>query len=225
MSSVTQESAAKPMRKDALRNRQLLIAAAREVFAERGLDASLDDVAHRAGVGVGTAYRHFANKHELAEAIFGEAIDTMVALAEAAAASPDPWAGLVAFAEGAAEQQVIDRGLREVLAGAHDPEKMDQVSVRLSGPLNHVIARAKQAGQLREDASGTDVWLGVMMLCTVSDITADVRPDLWRRYLPMVLDALRAGTRTALPVPPIAEDDLREAMRGHKHRLQRATAR
>ena len=72
-------AASRPLRKDAVRNRALLVAAAREVFAERGLDASLDDVAHRAGLGVGTAYRHFANKYELARAIFGEAIDEIVA--------------------------------------------------------------------------------------------------------------------------------------------------
>ncbi len=212
----------KPLRKDAARNRQLLLVAAREVFAERGLDASLDDVAYRAGVGVGTAYRHFANKYELAEAIFGEAIEKIVALAEDAAAGDDPWAGLVAFVEGAAAQQTIDRGLREVLAGAHDPEKLDQVSVRLSGPLNHVIARAKKSGQLRPDVAGTDIWLVVMMLCTVSDVSADLRPDLWRRYVPMLLDALRAGAATPLPVPPIGEDELRAAMAGLKQRLHRA---
>src|SRR3954451_15728355 len=93
------EAAARPMRKDAARNRALLVQAGREVFAERGLDASLDDVAQRAGLGVGTAYRHFANKHELAQAIFTEAIDELIAEAKAAAAMPDAWAGIVRFIE------------------------------------------------------------------------------------------------------------------------------
>ena len=83
------------MRKDAARNRGLLIDAAREVFAQRGLEASLDDVAHRAGLGVGTAYRHFANKYELAGAILQHAVDEIVAHAEHALTVEDPWQALV----------------------------------------------------------------------------------------------------------------------------------
>src|SRR4051795_6885192 len=115
------------MRKDAARNRALLVQAGREVFAERGLDASLDDIARHAGLGVGTAYRHFANKYELAEAIFTEAIESIVAKAEEAAAMPDPWQGLLNFFEFAAESQTADRGLREVMMGFHDPATMRRV--------------------------------------------------------------------------------------------------
>src|SRR4051812_42378530 len=111
---------ARAPRKDALRNRELLIVAAREVFAERGLDASLDDVARRAGVGVGTAYRHFANKHELVAAIFQQAIVEIAALAQTALAAQDPWDGLVQFLEGTLDAQTVNRGLREVLMGVHD---------------------------------------------------------------------------------------------------------
>src|ERR671937_1450248 len=91
--------ASRPLRKDAARNRALLVQAAREVFAERGLEASLDDVAHHAGLGVGTAYRHFANKYELAQAILAESVDEVVELAERAATSDHPWAGSVAFVD------------------------------------------------------------------------------------------------------------------------------
>ena len=75
------------------------------MFAERGLDASLDDIAHAAGVGVGTAYRHFANKYELAGAIMREGVDEMVAIAEECAAADDPWDGLVRFLEGSARSR------------------------------------------------------------------------------------------------------------------------
>src|SRR3954452_7267335 len=142
------EAASRPLRKDAARNRALLVQAGREVFAERGLEASLDDVAHHAGLGVGTAYRHFANKYELAEAIFAEAIDQVIELAEGAANSPDPWGGIVAFLEGTAEMQTADRGLREVLMGVHDPERMERVHDRLSAPMRRMIERGKQAGQV-----------------------------------------------------------------------------
>src|ERR1700761_5574319 len=90
---------ARPLRKDAARNRELLIEAAREVFARRGLEASLDDVAHHAGLGVGTAYRHFANKYELATALMQQTIDTIVASAEQALQADDPWVGLTDFLE------------------------------------------------------------------------------------------------------------------------------
>lgn len=121
-------AASRPLRKDAARNRALLVQAGREVFAERGLEASLDDVARHAGLGVGTAYRHFANKYELAQAIFTEAIETIIAKAEEAAELDDPWRGLVMFFECAAEAQATDRGLREVLMGFHDPEEMQRTN-------------------------------------------------------------------------------------------------
>ena len=128
-------TAARPMRKDAVRNRALLIQAAREVFAERGLEASLDDIAHRAGLGVGTAYRHFANKYELAQAIFAEAIDQVIELATRCADVPDAWLGIVTFLEGTAELQTTDRGLREVLMGVHDSAHMDRVHDRFARPV------------------------------------------------------------------------------------------
>jgi AcrR family transcriptional regulator len=214
------EPASRPLRKDAARNRALLVQAAREVFAERGLEASLDDVARHAGLGVGTAYRHFPNKHELAKAIFAEAIDDIVSLAELAGTMDDPWDGIVGFLEGAAEAQTADRGLREVLMGVHDPEQMEQINDRISPLLDELVTRAKATGALRADVETTDIGVVVMMLCTVADITGDVAPDLWRRYLPMLVNGLRPGAD--LPVPPISNDQLRTAMTTHKQRLIRA---
>jgi AcrR family transcriptional regulator len=85
----------RPLRRDAERNRQKILSAAAEVIAERGLDATLDDVARQAGVGVGTVYRRFPGKEALAEALFDERLGTLAAIAEHALADPDPWAGLV----------------------------------------------------------------------------------------------------------------------------------
>ncbi len=216
---MTDVATSRPLRKDAARNRELLLAAAREVFAERGLDASLDDVAHRAGLGVGTAYRHFANKHELARAIFAQAVDDIVALAEQGAQSEDPWAGIVGFVEGAAAAQTADRGLREVLSGVHDPDELDKINTRLEGPLGEMVARAKADGVLRPCVEPTDIGMVVMMLCTVCDIAGDVAPQLWRRYLALLLDGLRCGPD--LDEPPISVEEMRVAMRTHKQRLAR----
>lgn len=223
MSEQHDEPAIRPLRKDAARNRALLVQAAREVFAERGLEASLDDVAHHAGLGVGTAYRHFANKYELAQAILAEAIEQVLEMAERAAEAEDPWDGIVAFLEGAAEMQSSDRGLREVMMGVHDAEQMEQINDRLSAPLRSMVERAKGAGRIRPDVEVTDLGVVVLMLCTVADVTSDAAPGLWRRYLPMLLDGLRAGSE--LPVPPVPEDVLRKAMASHKQHLARLTQR
>jgi len=212
--------ASRPLRKDAARNRALLIQAGREVFAERGLEASLDDVAHHAGLGVGTAYRHFANKFELGRAIFTEAVDEIVETARVAARMNDPWQGIVTFMEKAAEAQTKDRGLREVLMGVHDSAEMERINEIISPLLTELVARAKADGVVRDEVDSTDVGVAVMMLCTVADVTGDVAPGLWRRYLPMLMDGLRAGS--PLPVPALSPEDFREAMSCHKQRLMRA---
>ena len=95
--------APRPLRRDAERNRVRILKAAAEVFNERGLEVSLDEVARHAGVGVGTVYRRFPSKEELVEALFMERIDSIAALAEAAGEAADPWTGLVSFMEQMAE--------------------------------------------------------------------------------------------------------------------------
>src|SRR3954471_8014821 len=98
----------RPLRKDAERNRQRLLTAAGELFAERGLDITLHDIAHRAGVGVGTAYRRFANKEEVIDAYFETKLDDVARLAEQAVHDPDPWNGLVTYLEQASALQMHD---------------------------------------------------------------------------------------------------------------------
>ena len=107
------------LRADAARNRQRLIDAAAEVFAARGLDATLDDIARHAGVNVATAYRHFANKHELAHEFLGQCVDRAVAVAEESAAEPDPWAGLTMFLERSLEMIASNKALVDVLTRAY----------------------------------------------------------------------------------------------------------
>jgi len=87
----------RPLRRDAERNRQRILLAAAEVFTQRGLEATLDDVARQAGVGVGTVYRRFPDKESLVAELFADRIDAMVAVAEQALAAPDPWQALVSY--------------------------------------------------------------------------------------------------------------------------------
>ncbi|MDX6282827.1 MAG: hypothetical protein QOH03_3898, partial [Kribbellaceae bacterium] len=100
-------------RKDSVRNRARLIDSARAVFAERGFGATLDDIARHAGVGVGTAYRHFPNKQALAAVVLADATEQIAADAADALAIEDPWEALVTFFERNGARQAEDRGLYE----------------------------------------------------------------------------------------------------------------
>ena len=211
-----ENSSSRPTRKDALRNRQLLIQSAREVFAVRGLEASMDDVAHHAGLGVGTAYRHFANKHELAGAIFENVVDEIVDLAELALAMPDPWDGLVTFLEATLNAQTLNRALREILTGIYEDGR-DRHNARITAPFAPLVDRAKAAGALRADAEPSDISLIVVMLCTIADATAEQSPYLWRRYLPTLLAGLRDGA-APMPVPALTAEQLREALMARNRR-------
>ena len=196
--------APRPMRRDALRNRALLIEAAREVFAKRGLEASLDDVAKQAGVGVGTAYRHFANKFDLAGAVVREAVQEIADEATRAAQHEDPWAGLVGFLEALLQRQTENRALREVMMGVHDhAAKSDEVHELLSGPIATLLARAKAAGAVGPDVESSDLGFVAVMLCQVAEVAGDIAPGIWRRYLPTLLGALRAD---GPPLPDVPLD-------------------
>src|SRR3954463_3271215 len=109
----------RPLRKDAELNRERLLASARELFATRGLEVTLNDIAHHAGVGVGTAYRRFANKEEVIDALFEERLQAVAAVAQEAAEDPDAWRGLVTFLERALHMQFGDRGLNEIMNNPH----------------------------------------------------------------------------------------------------------
>jgi AcrR family transcriptional regulator len=208
----------RPLRKDAARNRELLIEAAREVFARRGTEASLDDVARRAGLGVGTAYRHFANKYELLRALLTQTIDEIVTRAEYAATIEDPWEALVTFLEDAIAAQAMDRGLREVLMGVHDPENLEQVHDRISVPLNDIVRRARRARVIRRDVEPSDIGIIMGMLCTVADIGGEEHPELWRRYLALCLEGIKPETAKP-PVKALDEAQVRRAISTHKHAI------
>jgi AcrR family transcriptional regulator len=186
----------RPLRKDAARNLERILAAAREVFAERGLEVTLDDIAHAAGVGVGTVYRRFADKEQLIDALFDERLDAIAARAESATEIADPWLALETFLEGILEELANDRGLRELsFAGRHGRERVARARARIDPLVDAMVARAHASGQLRADVVATDVMFVQKMVCAVIDMTRDVSRDAWRRYLTIVLDGLRA-TRT-----------------------------
>jgi AcrR family transcriptional regulator len=205
----------RPLRRDAERNRQRILQAASLVLADRGLDATLDDVARAAGVGVGTVYRRFPSKEALAEALFDEQLTALVALGERALAEPDPWTALTGYLEGAADLLTADRGLRQVfMFTTFGRDQASRARDQLAPIATSLIERAQAAGAVRADLRPTDIPLAVLMLAAAADYARPVRPATWRRYLALFLDSLppaRTGT-TPLPEPPLSPAELQHAM-------------
>jgi AcrR family transcriptional regulator len=208
--------APRTLRRDAERNRQRILQAAAEVFTTRGLQASLDDVARHAGVGVGTVYRRFPDKESLAEALFEDRIEAMVALAEKALAEPDSWAGLMLFLEGACARLATDRGLHEILMfSAYGRDRIDRHRLRMRSLVTRLVQRAQQDGHLRSDLRSTDVLFIERMVSAAARYAEPVRPEIWRRYLALITDALRPERTdtTPLPEPALRASEMLAAMR------------
>jgi AcrR family transcriptional regulator len=189
---VSTEPSAPPLRADAERNRQRLLAAAKDLFATRGLDVTLDEVARHAGVGTGTAYRRFPNKDALIDALMVDRIGELAEIARECLEEPDPWRGLTRYFERALALQAADRGLKDVLfSSGRGRERSNQARQRIAPVVTKLVRRAQEAGAVRSDIAVSDVPLINFMLNTVVDFGRDVEPDLYRRYLAIVLDGLR----------------------------------
>ncbi len=198
----------RPLRKDAERNRRRILEAASEVFGERGLGATLDAVAERAGVGVGTVYRRFPDKEALVDALFEERIDEVRALALEAAEIDDPWDALTTFLERATEMHCHDRALKElVFSTAHGQDRVARARERIKPAVDRLVARAHASGQLRADVSLNDIPIVQLMVTAVIDYAQDAAPGVWRRYLALMLDGLRAE-RTPLAPASLTDDQL-----------------
>jgi AcrR family transcriptional regulator len=208
----------RPLRRDAERNRQRILRAAAEVFGGRGLDATLDDVAQRAGVGVGTVYRRFPDKESLVGELFQDRIDGLVSVAEQACAAEDPWAGLVSYLEYIAAVMAGDQGLRQMLLFAtYGRDRVAYARERMRPVVARLVARAQDAGMVRDDLGATDVPMIACMLATAAEYASPVQPEVWRRYLALIIDGLRPARDGAspLPVPALTPQEMEQVMRAH----------
>jgi AcrR family transcriptional regulator len=208
----------RPLRRDAERNRRRIPQAATEVFAERGLGVTMDDIAERADVGVGTVYRRFPEKELLVEALFEDRIEELVSLAQQALAEADPWEALVGFLARGQALQASNRGLKELLLSTrYGRERVACVRERMAPLVDALVERAQASGQLRPDVEGTDLPLIQVMLGGIVDFTRDVDPDTWRRLFAIIVDGLRAREPlTPLEAPALHPDQIDRAMRGWK---------
>ena len=208
---------ARPLRRDAEENRRRLLEAAREVFAESGFEATMDEIAARAGVGVGTAYRRFANKEELIGALFADRIEELEAVIDRALAEPDPWQGIVAYLEGSIQLQSCDRGLKElVFSSQRHREFVTEARARLTPRVDELVERARTAGALRPGIEVTDLVMVQLMFGAITDPAAGEPAEAWRRFLPLLLDGLSAERTEPLPGTALSLEDL-DAVMEAKH--------
>lgn len=182
-----------PLRRDAQRNLDALLAAARALIAERGLDVGHADIARRAGVGMGTAYRHFPERAALIEALFAEHIQAVVECAEEAGRCDSGWEGLSRFMERQLEMQASNRGLRDLLRDANShPALARRARERIAPVVRALVDRAQAQGDLAAEVTEGDFVLVQLMITGVMDASDAEAPDLWRRALAVALRGLRS---------------------------------
>ena len=182
----------RPLRADARRNRERILESARAVFAQYGADAQIDDVARQAGVGVGTVYRHFPTKEALLVELLREKFRLFAVRGrEALEADGEPFAVLEDLLRRNAETASSDAAVQHALAGAGEQIWMQAQAEQqeLVEVTEKLLARAREAGTLRQDVDANDIAMLMCGLCS----TMGTKPGFdWRRHLELVIDALRA---------------------------------
>jgi AcrR family transcriptional regulator len=189
----------RPQRADARRNRGRVLDAARECFAQAGLDAQIDDIARCAGLGVGTVYRHFPTKEALIQALAQDRFDRLAEKAYDALEASNPWEGFCGFMRYSAEIQARDRCLSEVMGSRPEMMHAAASSAGLYEPMAKLVRRAQRSGAMRRDAHPDDM---PALVCALGRVTNPASPGPtmdWRRLLPIMLDGLRAPGGSNLP--------------------------
>ncbi|WP_019926339.1 TetR/AcrR family transcriptional regulator [Nocardia sp. BMG111209] len=190
------------LRSDARRNRELVLRAAGEMFAEHGVDVAMADIARHAGVSNGTLYNRFPTRQDLIDAVFLDRLETLAVLADQAAAEPDPWQGVVTYVTGMCELQAEDRGFNEVAARGLRSDAARELQVRGASALGELFTRAKAAGELRPDLTLGDLAFVVWGISRTVEMTRETAPHAWRRHLALYLDGMRAAGARPLPDRP-----------------------
>ena len=182
----------RPRRADALRNRERVIAAAAEVFAAKGVDAGVPEIAQRAGVGKATVYRSFPSKEHLVAAVAVERLEWVTGLATAALSREDAGAAFLDVIITIAEQQASDSAVAGALAADIDLPELHAARATTQAALEALVDRGRAAGDLRPDATAEE--LRVLLTGVSEVLRADAVRDtaVWRRYGLLVADALRA---------------------------------
>jgi AcrR family transcriptional regulator len=181
-----------PARSDARRNRDALVVAARELFAADGVTVPAREVARRAGVGVGTLYRHFPAREDLVDAVLEDAFQELIAIAEDSLAESDAWRGFTRYIESALVLYGRNRGLKQTAEiGTYGLERVQAMRARIKPLTKRIVARAKAEGGLRPDFKVLDIGVILSASDRASELAGDDKAG--RRYLGFVLDGLRSA--------------------------------
>lgn len=204
-----------PLRKDAAINRERLLAAATELFAEQGLDVTLNDIAHHAGVGVGTAYRRFANKEEIIDALFEQRLQAVADIAQEALDDLDVWNGLITYLDRTLYMRLGNRGLDQMMnnPGLGD-ERASEARDRIAPIITKLVKKAQKQGVIRQDLDQSDLIFIQQALSAIGETTRELSPQLYRRYLAIFLDGIKSdrANLTALPVRALTASETHLAM-------------
>lgn len=194
-----------PLRRDAERNRDRILAAARHAYADEGVHVSMASVARQAGVGIATLFRRFATREELIEAAFADTMNAYVEAVETALSDPAPWHGFTVFIETVCGMQSANRGFAEVLTMTFPTAKSleSKRSAALRG-FAELIERAKSTGGLRPEFRPEDLVVVLMANAGVIAAAGDAAPAAGRRLIGYLLDAFATGESPALPPTPDA---------------------
>jgi AcrR family transcriptional regulator len=202
----------RPLRADAERNRERLVAAAAELFASRGLTVPLEEVARAAGVGVATLYRRFPTRAELAIEVFERNMAAYTDAVDTALANPSPAAGFRRLIGDLCAMQAADPGRRAMLTTAFPPSSL--IEQRVSETVEKVrelMVRAQREGGVRADVGVGDVVLMLLANAGVLEATSAHAPQAWRRFTALMVDAMCTGPDSALP-EPTPPDELRRSI-------------
>lgn len=180
----------RPPRADAVRNRDRLVLAARAVLAARGGEASMEEIARTAGVGVGTLYRHFPRRIDLVEAVYREDVDALVVLADTVAADLGPWPSLVAWLNGFVRYAQAKRNFLNELHEAFEktPDLALSSREKIFGAAGKVLVRAQEDGSARPDLAPADLMQLISGMCMTRTLTLEQN----ERLLLLVLDGIKA---------------------------------
>jgi AcrR family transcriptional regulator len=198
-------TANRPRRADAERNRARILAAASELFAERGLDASMPELAERAGVGVGTVYRAFPDKDHVLSAVMAERFRWLTGEIDAAIECKDPWTAFTDVVWKGAALHAKDRAFHQCLPQALDLPEVSEARGRTLDAFQRLITRAQAAGALRSDVVAEDI---PMLLAGVGLSRSSGPGVSWERHLGLVIDGLRAEGAHPLPRKPLSRAQL-----------------
>ncbi|MEV5238248.1 helix-turn-helix domain-containing protein [Streptomyces cinnamoneus] len=209
MSSGSSEQRSPALRADARRNREALVAAARELFAEQGLEVPFDEIARRAGVGNATLYRRFPTREALIEAVFGESLGRSLAAGEQARRGEDAFASLVAYMERIFEGLAADRGAIELMTTAIPAgPTLAELREHNHETVGLLVRRAQEQGTMRPEVVAEDLLFALATLGRYVPAAAAAAPGSWRRYLALLFDGFRPQVSGPLPAPPLTLDQL-----------------